>query len=432
MDSKAEPRGLHGEDAVNALHDDAEGGQDGLESGAFDAKSAKPSAESDKLRVDFHTHILPKSWPDPSRRYGYCGFFNIDHDQQEVEVPGNARLLRDSEPYLELGPNCWDVDARLVDMDAAGIDVQVLSTIPEMFSYWAKADDAADLARILNNDMAEQVRKHPQRFVGLGTVPLQAPELAIAELSRCMEDLKFAGVIVGTHVNDWNLDAQELIPFWEAAEELGAVIFIHPNNMETKRAKDDLLVPRIVGMPAEMCHSVTCFLTGGLLEQFPNLKVCFANGAGTFPYVRGQIEQELSCSSSDVLLDAAARMACMLEPSRFAVDSIVHSRDATEFLFKTMSSESVVFGSDYPSPLGGLTSRRSNDKYPIDPLTAYDYLEQAMLVAMLCDNPANILQGALPTQVTSESEDTADFSSTTDALEAPSAPGPVDTVTTEP
>ncbi|GBG27542.1 2-amino-3-carboxymuconate-6-semialdehyde decarboxylase [Hondaea fermentalgiana] len=382
-------------------------GQRSSSSSSSAADASKGVKESGKTRIDFHTHIVPRTWPDPSRRYGYGGFFNIDHDPAEVETAGNARLLKDSEPYLELGPNCWDVDARLVDMDAAGIDVQVLSTIPEMFSYWAKPEDTADLARILNNDMAEQIGKHPNRFVGLCTVPLQAPDLAITELTRCVKELGFAGAIVGTYVNEWNLDAQELIPFWEAAEDLGAVVFIHPNNLDTKRASDDLLVPRIVAMPAELCHSVTCFLTGGLLENFPKLKVCFANGGGTFPYVRGQIEQELSCSSSDVLLDAAARMACMLEPGRFAVDSIVHSRDATEFLFKTMSSDSVVFGSDYPAPLGGLTGRRSNDKYPVDPLTAYDYLEQATLVAMLCDNPANILQESLPATTTATEESAA-------------------------
>ena len=303
------------------------------------------------MTIDFHTHLIPRVFADFSRRYGYGGFVHIDHDQSRVSSAGNARLMCDRDVVMEVPPAAWDLDARLRDMDAAGVQVQVLSTIPELFSYWAKADDCADLARILNNDMAEQIRRHPARFVGLGTVPLQAVELAVAELSRCVLELGFAGVIVGTHVNEWTLDAPEMIPFWEAAEELGACVFVHPNSLETRAGDERFLLPRLVGLPAEICHAVTLLLTGGLLDKFPRLRVCFAHGAGTFPYVRGQLESGLGASSASK--EAAETLDPLaLRQRRFWCDSVVHSPEATDFLVRTMTDRVVVFGSDYPHPLG--------------------------------------------------------------------------------
>merc|ERR1712137_551111 len=137
--------------------------------------------------------------------------------------------------------------------------------------------------------MADQVKKHPSRFIGLGTVPLQAPELAVAELQRCVKELGFAGVIIGTHVNEWSLDAPDLSVFWEAAEDLGAVVFIHPHTQELRGSDTQMLLPRLVGESAEICHSVTTLLSGRVLDNFPKLKVCFAHGAGTFPYVQEQL-----------------------------------------------------------------------------------------------------------------------------------------------
>jgi len=356
---------------------------------------AKVSEKSVQVRVDFHTHLLPHTWPDFSRRYGYNGFLHIQRDQIEVSAPGNAWLVRDGELYAEIGPNCWDLEKRMQDMDAVGIDVQVVSTIPEMFAYWAKREDAADLARIMNTAMAEQI-KGKSRFIGLGTVPMQAPELAIKELTRCMEELNFAGVIVGTHINDWNLDASELVTFWEACEELGAIVFIHPNYADTKGGSDEsLLLPRMVGLPAEICHSITCFLTGGIMDQFQNLKVCFANGAGAFPYLREQIAEDIKFSSREALLDAAARLTVQLYPGRFFVDSIVHSRNTLEFLLKALSDDVIVFGSDYPYPLGGVATKKPEDKYPIDPMVVYDFLEQETLLKIVSDNAQRCLEESL-------------------------------------
>jgi aminocarboxymuconate-semialdehyde decarboxylase len=140
--------------------------------------------------------------------------------QLEHHAPGCARMLIDGKPFREIESNCWDPKRRLEECDACAVDVQVLSTVPVMFSYWAKPADGHDLSRLLNDHLAMVAARTPQRFVALGTLPMQAPDLACRELERCVRELGFAGVQIGTHVNGWNLDQPELFPVFERAQAL--------------------------------------------------------------------------------------------------------------------------------------------------------------------------------------------------------------------
>lgn len=198
------------------------------------------------MRIDLHTHILPEKWPDLRERYGVDGFLSIEHTAQ-----GRAMLWKCGCRFREIEENCWEPKRRIEECDAAGVDVQVLSTVPVMFSYWAAAEHAHDLSRFLNDHIASIVAAYPRRFAGLGTLPLQDPELAIAELERCHGDLGLAGVQVGTHVEGLNLDDASLFPVWKRAAELGAAVFVHPWDMLAPERMEKYWLKWLVGMPAE-------------------------------------------------------------------------------------------------------------------------------------------------------------------------------------
>lgn len=198
--------------------------------------------------IDTHTHILPETWPDLKERYGYGGFIKLQHT-----APGKARMLKDDgTPFRDIEDNCWSLDRRKRDCDAVGVDVHVLSTVPVMFSYWAKPLDCLDLSMMLNDHMARCVAEDPERFVGLGTLPMQSPELAVQELKRCVTELGLKGVQIGSHVNDWALGDSALFPVFKAAEELGASVFVHPWDMmgSDMPGMKKYFLPWLVGMPA--------------------------------------------------------------------------------------------------------------------------------------------------------------------------------------
>ena len=297
------------------------------------------------MKIDLHTHILPESWPDLRERYGYGGFVRL-----ERRDPCTAAMLIDDKPFREIHSNCWDPIARIEQCDRCGIDVQVLCTVPVMFGYWAKPADTLDLSRMLNDHIADVVRAHPTRFVGLGTLPMQAPALAVTELERCIKDLGLAGVEIGTHINGWNLDRPEPFSVLEAAAELGAAVFVHPWDMLGRDRMDKYWLPWLVGMPAETCLAICCILFAGVLERLPNLRIAFAHGGGSFPGTIGRIEHGYNVRPDLCAVDNDHNPRSYL--GRFYLDSLVHDDDALRRLIKLVGAERIAMGSDYPFPLG--------------------------------------------------------------------------------
>ena len=189
--------------------------------------------------------------------------------------------MKDDQFFREIQANCWDPQVRMGECQHHGVHMQVLSTVPVMFSYWAPAKDALEVARFLNDHIAEIVARYPGRFEGLGTLPLQDPELSIAELERC-KAMGLKGIQIGSHINDWNLDAPELFSVFEACERLGMAVFVHPWDMMGAQTMPKYWLPWLVGMPAESSRAICSLIFGGVLERLPGLRVAIAHGGGSF------------------------------------------------------------------------------------------------------------------------------------------------------
>jgi len=300
------------------------------------------------MKIDLHTHILPEKWPDLRERFGYGGFVRLEHHK-----PCCARMMIDDRFFREVHENCWSPKVRLSDCDRDGVTMQVLSTVPVMFSYWAEPADAHDLSRLLNDHIAGVVRDYPDRFAGLGTLPMQDPALAVKELERCRHELGLHGIEIGTHINDWNLDAPEVFAVLEAAQDLRAAVFVHPWDMMGKERMPKYWLPWLVGMPAETSLAICSAIFGGLLERLPNLRICFAHGGGSFPGTIGRIEHGFNVRPDLCAVDNNVNPRDYL--GRFYVDSLVHDADALRYLIDLIGANRIALGSDYPFPLGEAT-----------------------------------------------------------------------------
>ncbi|MDQ3749734.1 MAG: amidohydrolase [Acidobacteriota bacterium] len=299
------------------------------------------------MKIDIHTHILPKEIPDWKQRFGYGGFIRLEHHK-----PCCARMIRDDGKFFrEVEDNVWSAEQRIKECDSVGVNVQVLSTVPVMFSYWAKPHDGAEISKFLNDGIAEIIAKFPKRFIGLGTVPMQDTTLAIQELERCKQ-IGLVGVQIGTNVNQLNLGEPQFFDFFAACENLGMAVFVHPWEMMGEAEMQKYWLPWLVGMPAETSRAICSLIFSGVLERLPDLRVCFAHGGGSFLFTLGRIEHGFLVRPDLVAVDNPRNPCEYL--GKFWLDSLVHDAEMLRFLIKLVGAEKIALGTDYPFPLGEL------------------------------------------------------------------------------
>lgn len=300
------------------------------------------------LKIDIHNHILPKKVPNFKDKFGYGGFIQLIPKEN-----GYADMVRDDGKFFRaVEPNCMDIEVRLEEMDKFNVDVQVLSTVPVMFSEWAKPEHTREVNHFLNTDIAEQVARYPKRFIGLGTIPLNDPELGCRELEVCIKELGMPGVQIGSHYGTLNLSDPSLYPFYEEAEKLGAAILVHPWDMMGKDTMPDYWLPWLVGMPAETTRAICSMIFGGIFEKFPKLRVCFAHGGGSFAFTLGRIEHGFNVRPDLCQVDNKVNPREYL--GKFYVDSINHDPKAFQYNIDLLGVDSIMLGTDYPFPLGEL------------------------------------------------------------------------------
>jgi aminocarboxymuconate-semialdehyde decarboxylase len=299
------------------------------------------------LKIDVHTHILPREIPNWKGKFGYGGFIQLEH-----KGSGCARMLKDDGHFFrEIDENCWRAEKRIEETDECGVNVQVLSTVPVMFSYWTKPEDGEEVAKFLNDGIAETVSEFPLRFIGLGTVPMQDTKLAIKELERCKK-IGLVGVQIGTNVNQLNLGEPRFFDFFKACEELGMAVFVHPWEMMGEADMQKYWLPWLVGMPAEVSRAICSLIFSGTLERLPNLRICFAHGGGSFPATLGRIDHGFNVRPDLCAVDNPHSPRKYL--SKMYFDSLVHDGAKLDYLVKLVGADQVMLGTDYPFPLGEL------------------------------------------------------------------------------
>ncbi len=294
--------------------------------------------------VDIHAHFLPRSWPDLTARFGPADWPWLRHT-----APGEAMLMVGAREFRPVTAACWDPAVRLEAMDRDGVEVQVMCATPLLFAYERPPLQALECARIFNDAAREICAAAPRRLKSLCQVPLQDTDLARRELSRAMAD-GHIGVHIGNHVGARELHDEGLITFLQHCAAEGAAVFVHPWDMMAPERMSKYMLPWLVAMPAETQLSILWLILSGSFERLPrSLKLCFAHGGGSFPYLIGRVDN--AWRNRDIVREDCPRLPSSYV-DRFHVDAAVFSDDALALLVNVMGEDRVMLGSDYPYPLG--------------------------------------------------------------------------------
>jgi aminocarboxymuconate-semialdehyde decarboxylase len=286
----------------------------------------------------------------------------VNHDQQ-----------------AQIAPQLTTVVQKLADMDRLGIDMQVLSPAPPQYYYWADAELARTSSRLINERIAETVAAHPDRFAGLGTLPMQAPELAVAELRRCVSELGLKGIEISTNVAGAELSEERFRPVFAAAEELGVVVFLHPMGFTHGERLAAYYLNNVIGNPLESTIAVSHLIFGGVLDDHPALKICVAHGGGYLASYSGRMDHAFR--------HRADCQCCRELPSsylkRMYFDTVVFDADQLRYLVKKFGADRIMLGSDYPFDMG--------DADPVTFLAGTEGLADDELALILGGNAAALL-----------------------------------------
>lgn len=295
--------------------------------------------------IDIHSHHVPHGWPDLADVTGADGPW----PWLRIESERDAMIMLGSQEFRPIDSACWSAEVRLADMDADGVDVQVVSPTPLFFQYHRSAAESERIARIFNDANMHMCSQSPERLLPFCQVPLQDAEIACRELDRCLE-LGAVGVEIGNHVGDRDLDDPAIVDFLQHCAHVGAPVFVHPWDMTPSPRMSRWMGEWLVGMPAETHLSILTMILGGVFDRVDNsLQLCFAHGGGSFAMWLGRMDNAWHRRPD---LVGVSELPPSHYVDRFNVDSVVFTPEALQLLVDVHGDEHVLLGSDYPYPLG--------------------------------------------------------------------------------
>ncbi|MCC7104668.1 MAG: amidohydrolase [Chloroflexi bacterium] len=300
--------------------------------------------------IDIHWHVVPPRILDGLRKDGLGGTAHLERDAAGVEhlmlhAPADVSV----EQHAPLPPGVYDDRVMLADMDRMKLDAAAICVMPPTLFYWTEPEVGARISRLSNEGIAEWTRAHPDRFLGLATVPMQDSALAVQELEHAVKILGFRGAEICTNINGLDLDHARFRPVLAAAARLGIPLFLHPQPAGDLRRIQDLFLTNLVGFPAESAIAAARLIFGGVFEELPDLRVILAHGGGYFPYQVGRLDHGWESRP-----EAKGRIP--RKPSEYLAniycDSLTHSDLSLRFLIDRVGVGHVVLGTDHPFAMG--------------------------------------------------------------------------------
>lgn len=296
------------------------------------------------VTIDIHCHVASLDAQSLAEPY-----FTPDKDPF-VRYSGPASAAYNETHFSEILPKLTQVDERLRDMDRTGIDIQAISVAPPQYYYWAEPDLGVKLARLQNDNLARIVAEHPDRFVGLGTVPLQDVGATLDELDRIADDLRFPGIEICTNVDGRDFDDPRFLPFFERCRDLDLAILVHPDGFTHGERLSDYYLINTIGMPLDSTLFLARVIFGGVLERFPELKLCVVHGGGYLPSYPARYDHAWRQRA-----DVRARIPDR-PPSaylkRLYFDTMVYDSYELATLIERYGAERLMLGTDYPYDMG--------------------------------------------------------------------------------
>ena len=293
--------------------------------------------------IDVHTHVVPETFPPyagKGRDVPWQSMAPAHACHQHVMISGKV--------YRTVSDGCWSVPRRIEDMGAMRITRQVISPMPELLSYWLPLEDARVMVRYLNDQIAGMISRAPDRFIGLGAVTLQDIDSALKDLEYCKK-LKFAGVEIASHVNGISIGDQRFEPFFAAAEQMGAAIFVHA----LRPAGQDRIVgafpEQAVCFPGDIGLACASMITGGIAARHPQLRIAFSHGGGVMSILLPRLVHAWNMfpKAKESLSESPAATA-----RRFYYDQLVFEPRAVKYIMETFGESQILIGTDYPFALG--------------------------------------------------------------------------------